>query len=271
RVGSHRISLCSYLSLFLSVEKLVVLYGFALITQLRIKKSSLIVVHTFLAYLLVHNFQTRTSLEKTNSEPTGSGWRSAGRGKAKTADYGSLVSETSQRRTSFITYSSRDQTVHKGAGSGWGNSTGRGKPIICDSNSKAQNMTAGRMMSGEKGNLRYDPASFRRTSGVEWKKVVVGASTGRSGNDSRESRTPEWSCLPSNEGVHPGNGGFWPSRNNNWRQSTSQYSADKGSEREQEYSEDSMAYNWQYNSSKAGNYNRTMQARPGRGQSVHRG
>ncbi|PON78818.1 hypothetical protein PanWU01x14_017170 [Parasponia andersonii] len=157
-----------------------------------------------------------------NSEPT-----------AKNENYGSSVSETIQSRAIYIANSSRDQTVHKGAGSGWGNSTGRGKPIICDSNSKAQNMTTGRMISGEKCNLRYDPASFRRTSGVESKKVVVSSSTGRSGNDLRESRTPEWSRLSSNEGVHPGrNGSFWPSRNNNWRQSTSQYSADKGSERD---------------------------------------
>ena len=246
---------------------------------------------------------TQERFRKVNiSEPThkgaNSGWGSAGSGKIKSENYGSLISETSRRASmiswneewnynnaNFITNSSQDQYVHQGADFGWGNAV-RERPIISDHSFKAQNYTARRlngqgkytsMNSGSgKGNFHHDPGSFHRTFGSceEWKKVVVGPSRDGSGNGSRELRTPEWNrplVRPPNGGVQQGNGSFLPPRNNAWRQSTSQPhgGSDKGSERRPEDYKDFKAYNGQHASSKAG-YNSSMQVK-GRGQNVHRG
>ena len=186
----------------------------------------------------------------------GSRWGPNGIGREKAEKNGCLISET---RASLINNSSREQIVCKAAGSGWGG-TGGGKPITRDSNSKAQNATAGRI-SGKEGDIYHDPAG---SSSKEWKKVLVGSSS-RSGNVSRELRTPEWShpLIRPLDRIQPGNGSFWPSRNNAWGKSDSRPygSYDKGRGRRSEDSEDCIAHNWQHNSSKAN----------GGGQSAHRG
>ena len=137
----------------------------------------------------------------------GSRWGPNGIGRGKAEKNGCLISET---RASLINNSSREQIVCKAAGSGWGG-TGGGKPITRDSNSKAQNATAGRI-SGKEGDIYHDPAG---SSSKEWKKVLVGSSS-QSGNGSRELRTLEWShpLIRPLDRVQPGNGSFWPSRNN---------------------------------------------------------
>ncbi|XP_062086328.1 5'-3' exoribonuclease 3-like [Humulus lupulus] len=143
------------------------------------------------------NIQDRFRKVSINSEymhngSGSSGWRSAGRGMARTEYNGSLVMHNRQRSASH------DHVVYKSCDTGWGNS-------------KAHNINAIRS-SSEKGNFHNDQASSLQTSGSceKWKKV-----------------TTPWATplTQPNRIGQPRNGNVWQSSqnisrsdvSNNWR------------------------------------------------------